>query len=155
MTEQGFTITSTAFVPDAIIPAGFTCDGDNLSPHLQWIHPPEGTQSLALILDDPDAPNGTFTHWLLADIPAAADQLPEGKAKIGVPGRNDFQQDAYGGPCPPPNHGEHRYYFKLHALDVESLDLKPAFTREEMEKAMEGHVLEVTEVMGRYERKTG
>lgn len=155
MAEQGFTLTSPAFVPDGIIPAVFTCDGENTSPELKWMHPPDGTRSFALILDDPDAPNGTFTHWVLFDISNHLSSLPAGLKDIGVSGRNDFHHEGYGGPCPPPNHGEHRYYFRLFALDVGSLDQKPGAPRAEVESAMEGHILEQAELMGRYQRTTG
>lgn len=155
MSEQGFTLTSTAFTADGAIPATVTCDGDNTSPELKWMHPPDGTRSFALIVDDPDAPSGTFTHWVLFDIPADVRTLPANASDIGVGGRNDFQQDGYGGPCPPPNHGQHRYFFKLYALDVESLNSEAGAPRDAVEKAMEGHVLDETHLMGRYERTTG
>lgn len=155
MTEHGFTLTSSAFTADGAIPATFTCDGEDTSPELKWLHPPDATRSFALIVDDPDAPNGTFTHWVLFDIPSDAQSLPSGASNIGVDGRNDFQKDGYGGPCPPPNHGQHRYFFKLFALDIESLNLSAGALRQEVEEAMEGHILERTELMGRYERTAG
>lgn len=155
MAEQGFTLTSPAFQADAVIPQAYTCDGDNKSPELNWIHPPNGTQSFVLILEDPDAPNGTFTHWVLFDIPAQRNKIPEGGNGVGVGALNDFQHDHYGGPCPPPNHGDHRYYFRLYALDVESLGLEAGVKREEVEKAMQGHVIEEIELMGRFQRTTG
>jgi Raf kinase inhibitor-like YbhB/YbcL family protein len=119
MPEQGLTLLSPAFPPDSMIPAPLTCDGDNKSPELEWVHPPEATRSFALIVDDPDAPDGTFTHWILFDIPPDLNHLPGDASDIGLHGRNDFQHASYGGPCPPPNHGQHRYYFKLFALDVQ------------------------------------
>ena len=152
MAAQKFTLSCEAFKYGAAVPQMHTCDGDDHPPKLTWMHPPAGTKSFALIVDDPDAPNGTFTHWIQFDIPAAAGELSG--ADVGVSGRNDFQKDSYGGPCPPANHGEHRYFFKLHALDVESLGLKPGAPREEVQRAMEGHVLDQAETMGRYERKT-
>lgn len=155
MTEQGFTLTSPDFVPDGVIPNTFTCDGEDYSPELKWMHPPDGTKSFALIVDDPDAPGGTFTHWVLFDIPADAKSLPANVQDVGTNGRNNFHKPGYGGPCPPPNHGEHRYYFKLMALDVESLNLPAGAPREDVEKAIEGHVLDQAELMGRYERTTG
>ncbi len=154
MGEQGFTLTSPDFGTDSPIPRKLTCDGANNSPALEWMHPPKGTQSFALIVDDPDAPDGTFTHWVLFDIPADAAGIPTG-GKIGTSGRNDFQQEGYGGPCPPPNHGDHRYFFKLFALDVESLDLDPGARKPEVENAMKGHILDQTELMGRYRRDPG
>jgi Raf kinase inhibitor-like YbhB/YbcL family protein len=155
MSEQGFTLTSPVLVSDGLFPASHTCEGDNTPPPLEWLHPPEETQSFALILDDPDAPSGTFTHWVLFDIPGTAQQLPHNGETPGISGRNDFQQDGYGGPCPPPNHGQHRYYFHLFALDVESLGLSLGVRRREVEYAMQGHVLDQTTLMGRFERRTG
>jgi Raf kinase inhibitor-like YbhB/YbcL family protein len=155
MSEQDFTLTSPAFAPDGVIAAVFTCDGDNTSPELNWIHPPENTSSFVLVVDDPDAPSGTFTHWVLFDIPAETRTLPdEVSSDIGVKGRNDFQQVGYGGPCPPPSHGQHRYYFKLFALDIESLQLPAGASRDEVEAVMQKHVLGQAELMGRYERTT-
>lgn len=155
MAEQGFTLSSPNFTADGIIPTAFTCDGEDSSPELKWIHPPEGARSFVLIVEDPDAPKGTFTHWVLFDIPGDVQRLPSGTQEVGINGRNDFQRDGYGGPCPPPNHGQHRYFFILFALDVESLNLDAAVKRDEIERAMEGHVLEQAELMGRYERTTG
>lgn len=155
MAEQGFTLFSPAFENDAEIPGGHTCDSHDTSPALKWMHAPAGTKSFALIMDDPDAPRGTFTHWVLFDIPGSADQIPEGDGSVGVGGRNDFHATKYGGPCPPPNHPHHRYYFTLYALDVESLDLSPGVPRGEVERAMSGHILGQTQMMGRYQRRTG
>jgi len=154
MAEQGFTLSSSAFEPGASIPENFTCDGENESPPLQWIHPPEGTRSFALIMDDPDAPNGTFTHWVLVNIPADTLQFERNQCS-GVAGKNDFEADGYGGPCPPANHGEHRYYFKLYALDIDSLDVPAGAPRQKVEQAMQGHILNETELMGRYRRRAG
>jgi len=151
MGEQGFTLSCDAFRYGQNIPNTFTCDGANQTPKLRWMHAPEGTKSFALIVDDPDAPDGTFTHWVQFNIPGSASELPDDR--LGMSGKNDFQQDGYGGPCPPPNHGEHRYFFRLFALDTESLDIGPGAKREELEKAIDGHVLEQAEIMGRYERK--
>lgn len=155
MAEQGFTLTSPEFASSEPIPATFTCDGKNISPELRWLHAPKGTRSFALIVDDPDAPGGLFTHWLLFNIPAETEMLAENEDQIGIAGRNDFQQVGYGGPCPPPNHGEHRYYFRLFALDVDALDLKAGATRADVEKALGGHILETATLMGRFERTTG
>lgn len=151
MAEQGFTLSSSDFPSAGIIPRAFTCDDRNAPPRLEWMHPPQGTKSFTLIMDDPDAPHGTFTHWVKFDIPADQRSLRPGGA--GVDGKNDFQQDGYGGPCPPANHGEHRYYFRLYALDVEALELKPGAHRDAVLAAIEGHVLDQAELMGRYERK--
>lgn len=155
MAEQGFTLTSPAFVPGGEIPAEYTCDGEGRSPPLEWIHPPAGVKSFVLVVDDPDAPGGTFTHWVLFDIPAATRSIAAGDASIGTPARNDFQQPGYGGPCPPPNHGEHRYFFRLHALDAPSLGLAAGVERGVVEDALQRHLLGQAELMGRFERSTG
>jgi Raf kinase inhibitor-like YbhB/YbcL family protein len=152
---MSFTIKTTAFPNAGTIPKKYTCDGPDLSPELTWAGAPAGTQSLALIADDPDAPVGTWTHWIIWDI-APGTTLPEGVAKTetlkdGVrQGKNDFKRIGYGGPCPPPGK-PHRYFFKLYALDSK-LDLKAGASRNELESAMKGHVLSQAELMGRYGR---
>ncbi len=146
----GFEITSGAFDDGETIPRRHTCEGENLSPPLSWSAPSEGTRSLALIVDDPDAPVGTFTHWLAWGIDAGAGGLGEGEAAPRE-GRNGFGTTGYSGPCPPPGHGRHRYFFRLQALDAE-LDLETGRGREELEEALAGHVLETAELMGGYER---
>lgn len=150
--EQGFTLTSPAFQNGEIIPVTLSCDGSDHSPQLDWMNPPEGTRSYALVVDDPDAPTGTFTHWILYDLPVGLTSLPEGANNLGKEARNDFGKPGYGGPCPPPKHGDHRYYFRLHALDVESLDVPDDATRAAFDKALEGHVLDTAELMGRFQR---
>ncbi len=153
---MAFDLKSSAFTAEDSIPKKHTCDGPDLSPALAWGQPPAGTQSLGLIMDDPDAPVGTWVHWVLYDLPATARELPEGVPKQeelsnGVrQGRNDFRRIGYGGPCPPPG-GPHRYFFKLYALDTKT-NLKPGATKAELEKAMQGHILGKTELMGRYKR---
>lgn len=148
-------IKSSVFKQKGMIPSKYTCDGSNVSPPLEWGNAPEGTKSYALICEDPDAPSGTFTHWVAYDIPADADGLPEkvtadGNILDGMgQGKNSFNQIGYGGPCPPG--GTHRYYFKLYALDS-NLNLKPGVTKEVLLKAMEGHILAQGELMGRYQR---
>jgi len=150
------TISSSAFTSGGDIPKKFTCDGADVSPELSWSNLPSGTQSLALIADDPDAPAGTWTHWVLFDLPAGATGLPEGVAKVdelaggGRQGRNDFRRIGYGGPCPPSGKS-HRYFFKLYALD-RMLQLKPGATKAEVEQAMQGHMLGQAEWMGKYRR---
>lgn len=150
-------LKSTAFFVGNTIPFKYTCDGDNVSPPLSWDSPPEGTASFALILDDPDAPNETFTHWVVYDIPANLRHLPEGLTNEphlpngGVQGKNDFGQVGFGGPCPPA--GTHRYFFKFHALD-QLLGLAPGVSKVQVLAAMEGHVLGKVEMMGRYARET-
>ncbi|MBI1898671.1 MAG: YbhB/YbcL family Raf kinase inhibitor-like protein [Acidobacteria bacterium] len=152
---MAFSIDSIAFENGGTIPQQHTCEGEDSSPPLAWSGAPEGTKSFALILDDPDAPAGTWNHWLLWDIPPAAASLP-GKAKPseqGVSGTNDFGRPGYGGPCPPRGHGAHRYFFRLHALDVAKLNLPRGARRGELDGMLKGHVLATAEYMGRYERK--
>jgi Raf kinase inhibitor-like YbhB/YbcL family protein len=104
-------------------------------------------------MEDPDAASGSFTHWVLFDIPGAAQGLAAQAESIGIPGRNDAQHEGYTGPCPPPQHGEHRYFLRLYALDIASLGLQHGATRGEVENAMRDHVLDYTELMGRYARR--
>jgi len=154
--KMAFTISSTSFPNGADIPKKFTCDGADVSPEFSWTEPPVGTQSFALIADDPDAPAGTWTHWILFDVPPATTSLPEGVSKIDeLPGgerqgRNDFRKIGYNGPCPPPGK-PHRYSFKLYALNGK-LNLKPGASNQELEQAMQGHILGKTEWVGRYKR---
>jgi Raf kinase inhibitor-like YbhB/YbcL family protein len=149
-------LKTAAFPPGGDIPVRFTCDGPDDSPALEWTEPPPGTQSFALIVDDPDAPRGTWVHWVLYDLPATERALPEAVppdkelATGARQGRNDFKKIGYGGPCPPPG-SAHRYYFRLFALDC-ALDLKPGARRAEVDRAMEGHILARAELMGRYRR---
>jgi Raf kinase inhibitor-like YbhB/YbcL family protein len=153
---MSFQVTSSAFQPGGDIPSKHTCAGADVSPALNWTDPPDGTQSFALITDDPDAPVGTWVHWVAYDLPASARQLPEGVPKTeaisggGVQGQNDFRKTGYGGPCPPPGK-PHRYYFKLYALNSK-LNLKPGATKKTVEQAIAGHVLSQAEVMGRFQR---
>ena len=142
-------IFSSAWADGELIPPKYTCDGANVSPPLEWADVPAGARTLALIVDDPDAPNGLFLHWLLWNIDASENGLTEGTAGGARQGRNGFGQAAYGGPCPPG--GTHRYYFRLFALDSE-LDAPAGATRERAERAMQGHILEQAEFMGRYHR---
>jgi Raf kinase inhibitor-like YbhB/YbcL family protein len=153
---MSFKLNSTSFQPERDIPSKYTCSGADVSPALSWTDPPAGTQSFALIADDPDAPAGTWVHWVAYDLPASARQLPEGVPKAdalpggGVQGQNDFRKTGYGGPCPPPGK-PHRYYFKLYALD-NKLNLKPGATKKAVEQAMQGHILAQAELMGRFQR---
>lgn len=153
---MAFTISSSDFQNGSDIPKKFTCEGADVSPALAWTDPPAGAQSLALIADDPDAPVGTWTHWVLFDLPAARRDLPQNVAKIdelpsgGRQGRNDFRKIGYGGPCPPPGN-PHRYFFKLYALDTK-LNLQPGASKQEVENAMKGHTLGKAELMGKYRR---
>ncbi len=149
-------IVSSAFSANEMIPKKFTCDGPDASPKLSWNEPPAKTQSFALIMDDPDAPVGTWVHWVLFDLPADTRELAEGVAKQeqlanrARQGRNDFGQIGYGGPCPPPGN-PHRYFFKVYALDAK-LDLKAGVTKADVERAMKGHILGQAELIGRYGR---
>ena len=147
-----FTLTSAGFAEGAAIPAKYTCDGQNIAPPLRWDGPPDA-RSFVLIVDDPDAPSGTFTHWVLYDIPGAQRELPEGAANVGVPGMNDFSQAGYGGPCPPRG-GAHRYVFTLAALDIATLNLPPKASRKQVEAAMQGHTIGQARLMGRYQRRS-
>lgn len=151
-----FSLTSPAFTEGGAIPSKYTCDAGqtNPSPALAWKDAPAGTKSFALILHDPDAPlAGGFTHWVLFDIPAATTSLPEGfqPGSVGVSGNSGFRRQGYGGPCPPS--GSHHYHFMLSALDVASLGLQAGATKADVEKAMEGHVLGKTELVGTYQRQ--
>ena len=153
---MSFALKSMGFASGGEIPSRYTCGGADLSPGLSWVGVPEGTQSLALIADDPDAPVGTWTHWILWNVPAKATVLPEGVPQVEIldngarQGRNDFKRIGYGGPCPPPGR-PHRYFFRLYALDTR-LDLKAGASKNELESAMKGHVLKQTELMGTYRR---
>lgn len=148
-------LESTAFIANGMIPFLYTCDGQDMSPPLSWDAPPTGTQSLALIVDDPDAPGRIFVHWVLYDIPPETRQLPQAVAATatlpngGTQGQNDFGNLGYGGPCPPS--GLHRYFFKLYALDRE-LGLQSGATKAQLEAAMSGHILAGAELIGRYSR---
>lgn len=150
-------LTSSAFNEGQPIPDKYTCDGKNVSPLLQWSGAPSATKSFVLIADDPDAPAGTWVHWVLYDLPATVTSLPEDLPKSqyapqgAKQGLNDFKHLGYGGPCPPPGKA-HRYFFKLYALDTLP-DLKPGSKKAEVERAMEKHVLAEGHLMGIYKRK--
>ena len=148
---SAFVLTSPAFADGQPIPKRHTCEGDGLSPPLAWEGAPEGTRSLALVVDDPDAPVGTFTHWLVWGLEPGAGVLAEGERCRGE-GLNDFRKVGYGGPCPPRGRGPHRYVFRLHALET-TLDLPRGGTKWELERALAGHVLAVAELVGTYERR--
>lgn len=150
MAGQPFSLRSDAFEEGQPIPPRHTCEGENISPPLAWTEAPEGTRSLALVVDDPDAPGGTFTHWVAWDIDPAPGGLGEGEA-APLEGGNDFGEQGYRGPCPPPGHGPHHYSFRLTALDAE-LDLEAGAAKQALERALEGHVVAVAELVGTYER---
>lgn len=149
-------LESAAFTEGAAIPTKYTCDGANVSPALKWKDVPPGTRSLALIADDPDAPAGTWVHWVLYGVPPSLTELPEGVAATGtvlggtMQGTNDFKKVGYGGPCPPRGN-PHRYFFKIYALDAE-LSMKAGATKSDLVRAMEGHILAQGQLMGTYKR---
>jgi Raf kinase inhibitor-like YbhB/YbcL family protein len=145
--EATIKITSSAFQEGANIPSKFTCDGSDTSPPLQIAGVPSGAKSLVLIVDDPDAPGGLFTHWLAWNIPPQTGSIAEGSAPKGAQGANDFGKSGYRGPCPPP--GTHRYSFKIFALDRE-LELSSGAKRSQVDAAMKGHVIAQGELVGRY-----
>ncbi len=159
-TPVTMTLTSPAFRAGGEIPSQYTCEGKNLSPPLEWSGVPAAAKSLALVVDDPDAPDPkapkmTYVHWVLVDLPPAAKGLAEAVLPADLPkgaraGLNDWKRPAYGGPCPPI--GRHRYFFKLYALDAPLASLGSP-TKAELEKAMEGHVLARAELIGTYEKK--
>jgi Raf kinase inhibitor-like YbhB/YbcL family protein len=150
-------ITSAAFASGQPIPAKYTCDGQDVSPPLKWSNAPANTKSFALIADDPDAPAGTWVHWMLYDLTATTTELAENTSKSqqlpggAKQGLNSWPHLGYDGPCPPRGK-PHRYFFKLYALDA-LLDLKPGATKRDLLKAMEGHILAEGQLMGTYQRK--
>ncbi len=149
-------IISSAFQEGDMIPLKYTCDGQDISPPLEWSDIPAGTRTYVLISDDPDAPSGTWVHWVVYNIPAGVTKLDENvKQEKEFPngmrqGSNDWPKIGYGGPCPPS--GTHRYYFKLYALDT-VLDIKPGATKAQVMAAMKGHILAEAKLMGKYSRK--
>ena len=154
--ENTMKITSSAFANNGMIPSKYTCDGEDISPPLQWDGIPDGTKSIALICDDPDAPMGTFVHWVLYNLPAQTKELTENvptdkELSNGArQGTTDFSRVGYGGPCPPS--GTHRYFFKIYALDTK-LDLAAGATKSQLLKAMEKHILAQGELVGKYKRQ--
>jgi Raf kinase inhibitor-like YbhB/YbcL family protein len=155
-TTMAFALRTSDFANGADIPRQFTCTGEDRSPALDWHDAPAGTESFALIVDDPDAPVGTWVHWVIFNIPGAAHSLAGGIEKKDPladrtrQGQNDFRKIGYNGPCPPPGNA-HRYFFKLYALNAE-LSLGPGATKSALEHAMEGHILGQAQWMGRYRR---
>ena len=148
-------IKSTSFNHEGMIPAKYTCDGQNISPPLSWSGAPKEAKSFALVCDDPDAPVGLWVHWVIFDISPAVNSLPENVSRneeitgLGKNGKNTSKHSGYDGPCPPDK--IHRYYFKLYALDS-MLNLKPGLTKDELLKAMKGHILAEAQLMGKYKR---
>jgi len=151
-------LRSAAFTSGTTIPVEHTCEGRDVSPALSWSDLPQGTQSLALITDDPDAPAGTWVHWVMYDIPPSDSGL-QASVPVGATlasgakqGKNSSSRIGYSGPCPPRGHGRHRYFFKLYALD-RKVDLAPSATKEELLRAMQGHILAEAQLMGTYSRQ--
>jgi len=153
---ENISISAEGFKHGDNIPDEFTCNGRDISPSLSWKGIPAGTKSIALIMDDPDAPRGTFVHWVLYNILAETLKLPGGMpldqtlTDGSMQGISDFGRSGYGGPCPPPGK-PHRYYFKIYALDTK-LNLPPGASKKQVENAMKGHILEMGELMGKYQR---
>jgi len=148
-------LQSAAFEEQGMVPSRHTCDGDDLSPPLTWDDPPEATKCFALVSDDPDAPGGTWIHWVVWNIPPESRGLPQGVPKVAEladgtrQGITDFRRVGYGGPCPPS--GTHRYFFRLYALDAK-MDLPSGASRNDLDGCMRGHVLAQAELMGKYRR---
>lgn len=152
-------ITSQAISDGERIDERFTCEGEDVSPALLLAATPAGARTLALVVDDPDAPDGTFVHWLIWNLPSNLGEIPEGVPQDEIvddlgeaaQGENDFGEIGFRGPCPPPGHGEHHYRFTLYALDTD-LDLEPGAERDELDDAMEGHILETASLTGTFSR---
>ncbi len=154
--DMAISVSSSAFQEGGMIPAKYTCDGNDLSAPLKWTGAPEGTKSIAVICDDPDAPVGTWVHWVMWNIPPGVRELAEGvppKPELADGSRqgiSDFGRPGYGGPCPPS--GAHRYYFKVYALDT-TLDLPAGTRKADLLRAMKGHILAEGQLMGKYSRR--
>jgi len=154
--EMTIELTSSAFVAGGAIPAKYTCNGEGTSPPLEWTSPPTGAESLALVVDDPDAPNGTFVHWVIYNLPLDARGLPEGVPTDGTlaggsfNGKNGANKLGYTGPCPPS--GTHHYHFKLYALDAK-LDAAAGWSKDQLLAAMQGHILAQAELVGLYAKQ--
>lgn len=152
---MAFQIFSSAFADGGWIPDLFTSQGADISPPLEWAGEPAETRSFALMMDDPDAPGGVWVHWLLYNIAPRVHNLAQGQrpGSLGTDGKNSWGKPGYGGPCPPKGHGAHRYFFRLYALDVATLDLARGAGRDPVQHAVRNHVLAETHSMGRYERQ--
>ncbi|MFN7922435.1 MAG: YbhB/YbcL family Raf kinase inhibitor-like protein [Bryobacteraceae bacterium] len=153
---MSFQLTVEGFANAGPVPKRHTCDGADLSPAVRWSGVPPEARSLALVLEDPDAPSGTFTHWMLWDIPPSVDSLPSGFGSTPdiKAGRNDFGVAGYRGPCPPRGHGPHRYYVTMYALAVDMVKLEEGSSRLEFDRAVLPHVVAQVQRMGRYERRS-
>jgi len=143
-------VSSSAFPDGEPIPVAYTCEGNDIAPPIAWTGHPPSTRSFAVICDDPDAPMGTFTHWVLYDVPASVTAIAEDARDVGVPGVNSFRREGYGGPCPPPG-AAHHYVFHVYALDVPSLG-EPGLTKSQALAAMKGHVLAEGRCVGTFAR---
>lgn len=150
---EPFTLSSTTFEDGGMIPTECTCEGLDQSPALAWAGAPGHTSSFVLIMDDPDARAGNFTHWVLFDIPAETRALDAAQPAVGIAGINDFQEPGYRGPCPPAGDQPHGYRFTLYALDMPSLGLSQRATRREVEGTMQGHIIGQAQLRGRYGRR--
>jgi Raf kinase inhibitor-like YbhB/YbcL family protein len=148
---MAFHVTSSAFPHGGTIPEKYSCDGQDVSPQLEWSGAPDRTRSFVLLCDDPDAPKGPFAHWILYDIPVTTTKIEEGATNVGTSGTNDFGNSGYGGPCPPQGTAHH-YAFHVYAVDVPSIG-KPGMSRQGLIDAMEGHVIGDAELVGEYQRK--
>lgn len=151
---MAFKLITNAFADGGWIPELHSCAGADISPSLEWSGEPPETRSFALIVEDPDAPGGVWRHWLLYDVAAKIHNLAQAykPGSLGLSGTNDFGKQGYGGPCPPKG-GPHRYFFKLHALDVHTLGLPAGVKAKELEQAIKGHVLAETQYMGKFQKK--
>jgi Raf kinase inhibitor-like YbhB/YbcL family protein len=151
---MSFQLLSNSFAEGGWIPELHSCKGADLSPSLEWSGEPGDVRSFALVIEDPDAPSGTFCHWLVYDIPPDVHNLAQGlkPGSVGVSGTNDFGRTGYGGPCPPKG-SAHRYYFRLYALDINTLGLRHGVDRRELLQAVNGHILAETQCMGRFQRR--
>jgi len=150
MAQSTFKIGSTAFSPGKTIPDKYTCKGENVSPPLSFSDVPKMTKSIALIVEDPDAPSGVHTHWVAYNIPADHQELKAGATEKFLQGQDQSGKNGYSGPCPPQGNGPHRYYFRAYALDI-MLDKPAGASKEEILNAMKGHILQQAELMGTYE----
>jgi hypothetical protein len=148
--DMAVKLSSTVFSDGEMIPKKYSCDAENISPPLEWSDIPDGTKSLALIVDDPDAPAGNWVHWILYNISADQDNLVEAVADVGEQGKNTSGKISYSGPCPPKGPA-HRYFFKIFALEI-VLDLEACATKNELERAMQGYILAQGQLMGKYQR---
>lgn len=147
---MAFQVSSSAFSESQSIPQKYTCDGQNVSPPLQWEGAPRNTRSFAIVVDDPDAPSGTFVHWVLYNLPASTSELKEGSSGGGQEGVNGFQKTGYGGPCPPPGR-PHRYFFHIYRLDIDSAG-NAGLSKQDLVAAIQGHILAEGQLIGRYKR---